>query len=115
MIEANPSKNKYKTPVDLNELEDLMSNWYATSSEKTVKWAVKNYADWRLHSIGDGGNCDLKLFSADIHDVKSLDKVSFAFCMCKFIMEVIKVNGEVYPPNTLKELVYCIQMFLHTK
>ena len=35
--------------------------------------------------------------------------------MCNFITEVIKVNREDYPLNTLKELVYCIQMFLHAK
>ena len=35
--------------------------------------------------------------------------------MCIFITKVIKVNREDYPPNTVKELVYCIQMFLHAK
>ena len=25
------------------------------------------------------------------------------------------MNGEDYPPNMLKELIYCIQMFLHSK
>ena len=39
----------------------------------------------------------------------------FCVAFCKFITEVIKVNGEEYPPNTLKEMIYCIQMFLHAK
>ena len=89
-----------------------MSKRYAA---KRVKWAVKNYTEWRQHAIGDDADCNPRLFSADIHDVKSLDKVSFAFAVCKFITEVIKLNVEGYPPNTLKELVYCIQMFLHAK
>ena len=56
----------------------------------------------------------LKFFCSDMHDVKTLDKGSFVFALCKFITEVMKVNGEEYP-NTLKELVYCIQMYLHSR
>ena len=60
-------------------------------------------------------NFDGSLVDADIHSAKILKKPCFAFALCKFITEVIKVNGKRHPPNTLKEMVYCRQMFLHTK
>ena len=99
----------------MNELEDLMSEKHAESSEKKVKWAIKNYTQWRVHAIEDDLDCNLRLYCADIHDSKTLGKASFALAMCKFITEVVKLNSEDYPPNSLKELVYCIQMFLHSK
>ena len=101
--------------MDLKELEELMTKKYAVTSERNVKWAVKNYSQWRVDAIGDGTCCDPRLLDADKHSTKNLEKASFAFAMCKFITRVIKVNGEDYPLNTLKELVYCIQMFLHMK
>ena len=94
------------------ELEELMNKRYAQNSERKVWWAVKTNSQWRLHSM-EMDNCDPRIFCSDVHDVKTLDKGSFAFALCKFITEVIKVNGEEYPPNMLKELVYCIQMYLH--
>ena len=112
---TSTSKRKYKKPMDLNELEELMTKMYAATSEKKVKWAVKTYSDWGYHAIGYGSECDSRLLCACVHDVNTLDKVSFAFSMCKFLTEVIKVNREDYPPNMLKELVFCIQMFLNTK
>ena len=63
----------------------------------------------------DSEGCDPRLFASDLHDTKFVDKALFAFSMCNFITEVIKLNGEDYPPNMLKELVYLIQMFLHAK
>ena len=111
-IATNP--RKFKEPMDL-QLEDLMSKKCTESSKKKVKLAVKNYCEWRLHAMEECGEFDPRLTSADIHNSKTLDKGSFVFAMYKFITEVIKHNGEDYLPNTLKELVYRIQMFLHAK
>ena len=33
--------------------------------------------------------------------------------MSRFIREIKKINGEEYPPNTIRELVIMIQMYLH--
>ena len=56
-----------------------------------------------------------RLANADIHSVNTLDKRALCFSLSKFVTEVIKVNREDYPPNTLKELIYSIQMYLHSK
>ena len=34
--------------------------------------------------------------------------------MCKFVIKVPKHNGEDYPPNSLKGMVYAIQFYLHS-
>ena len=33
--------------------------------------------------------------------------------MCRFVREVRKLDGQEYPPNTLREMVILIQMFMH--
>ena len=62
----------------------------------------------------DTQDFDPRLNASDVHNVNTLDKASFVFSLCKFIIQVIKVNREEYPTNTFKELVYCIQMYLHS-
>ena len=76
-IAGSPRKCQYKDPLDLHELENLVSKKYAESSEKKVRWAVKNYANWRLHAM-KSDNFDHHLVDADVHDGKSLDKTCFA-------------------------------------
>ena len=111
---VSPKKRKYEEPLDLADLEELMQNRYSRNSEKKVHWAFKAYSKWRLHAMDTKG-FDQRLTNANVHDVKTLIKTDYAFALCKFITEVIKVNGDEYPPNTLKELVYSIQMFVHVK
>ena len=88
-----------------------MNKWYAQNSKRKVRWAVKTYSQWRLHAI-DTQNFDPRLYASDVHNMNAWDKASFTFSLCKFITEVIKVNREEYPLNILKELIYCIQMYL---
>ena len=117
VIAASPKKHKFKDPLDLGDLQELMQKKYADNSEKKVRWAVKQYTLWRQQTIEEmpSGSTDEHFRHADLGDLRTIDKKSFAFVMCKFVTDVLKVNGEEYPPNTLKELVYCVQMFLHSR
>ena len=92
-----------------------MKKRYADSSEKKVQRAVKKYAEWRLNAMENQPKTgvDERFERADIHNFANLDKKAFAFSLCHFVTEVLKVNWEEYPPNTLKELVFCLQMYLH--
>ena len=40
-----------------------------------------------------------------------VDDLSYA--LCHFVREIRKVNGSEYPPNTIRELVIMIQMYLN--
>ena len=113
-VAGSPKKCKYKDPLDLQELEKLMETCYAENSEWKVRWAVKMYSERRLHALNMECSDD-HLANADIHNVNTLDKSALCFSLSKFVTEVIKVNREDYPPNTLKELIYSIRMYLHSK
>ena len=43
----------------------------------------------------------------------TFSKYDLAYSLCRFVREVRKLNGEEHPPNTLREMVVMIQMFLH--
>ena len=42
-IASSPKKRKFKNPLDLSDLEDLMNKKYADSLEKKARWAVKTF------------------------------------------------------------------------
>ena len=86
----------------------MRAKQYAENSEKKVKWTVKSYTDWRHNAMASDVNSDQGFHSADLHSLKSLDKVASGFIVCKFITEVVKINSDEYPPNTIKELIFCL-------
>ena len=43
----------------------------------------------------------------------TFNKSDLAFALSYFIREIKKLNGQEYPPNTLKEIVVMLQMYLH--
>ena len=107
-------KRKFKTPLDTRKLESMKVVEYAKNSQKKVDWATGVYRDWRNMAVTDP-ECDERIISADIDDVCSLEKPNLAYALCRFVTEIVKLNDQNYPPNTLREIVYCIQMYLCTK
>ena len=61
---------------------------------------------------GEVDNC---ILLADIEGSEILVKQNFAYALCRYITEVQKDNGKEYPPNSLRDLLYCLQMYLETK
>ena len=58
-------------------------------------------------------NCDEQIKLSDLDgDCSTLVKASLCFSLCRFITEVQKENGRDYPPNSLRGLLYMIQMHL---
>ena len=40
-------------------------------------------------------------------------KKDMVYTICRFVREVRKLDGTEYPPNTIREIVIMIQMYLH--
>ena len=59
-------------------------------------------------------NFDVKIFEANLEEVKSLTKESLYHSLCMFIPEVTKVRDSTdYPGKTLYEMITSIQKYLH--
>ena len=75
-------------------------------------WAVNLYRDWRQNRISIPG-ANVQLFNADLRFLENFNKAELCFALCRFFREVKKLDGRDYPPNTVRELVIMIQMYLH--
>ena len=77
-----------------------------------MKWAVNLYCDWRSNRLSKF--CEsTEILRADMDKIFQFNKSDLCYSMCTFVREVKKLNGEEYPPNTVREIVIMIQMFLH--
>ena len=57
---------------------------------------------------------DTHIVWSDLDIPSMLVKDSLCFALSRFIMEVQKKNDKDYPPNSLCEMLFCIQAYLMT-
>ena len=79
-----------------------------------MKWAVNMYCEWRVNRLSNI-NVPLPILNANVDDLHNVKKSDLCYALSCFIGEVKKVDNTEYPPNTLKELIVMIQMFLNEK
>ena len=56
---------------------------------------------------------DNQIFQCDLDVLNCFSESDLCFALCRFVREVKKLDGSEYPPNTVRELVIMIQMYLH--
>ena len=107
-------KRKYKDPVNEDKINELSHKNFAYESKNKIKWAVNMYVGWRRTRILDP-YVPSEIKSADLENLRTFSQGDLCYALCRFIREIKKVNGEEYPPNTLREIVIMIQMYLHER
>ena len=72
-------------------MELMIARKYAKASDSKIKWAVKNYSDWR-HAVmqSEGDSVDERFYVADIEDITTLDKKGLCYTMCRFDTKIVK-------------------------
>ena len=75
-------------------------------------WTVNLYNDWRIQRLSDGV-VSVEIVNANLDLLGSFNEKDLAFALSRFVREVKKLDGSDYPPNTIRELVIMIQMYLH--
>ena len=71
------------------------------------------YCEWRRNRIGKPF-CPSQIINANLDALFEVTQVDLAYSLCRFIREIKKMDGSDYPPNTLREMIVMIQMFLHS-
>ena len=105
-------KREYKTAVVEEDLGTLTKKKFAPESRKKMKWAYNLYQDWRMNRINMTW-CAVQIINANLSELSGITKEHLCFALCRFVREIKKLNGQDYPPNTIREIVIMIQMFLH--
>ena len=111
----NVSKKRriFKEPEKDSDIDVVSNKVFAKESQRKIKWAVNLYSQWRLNRIGRAF-CPNQIINANLDNLNSFSQVDLAFSLSHFIREIKKLDGNEYPPNTLREMIITIQMFLHS-
>lgn len=90
--------------VHVEDVDEFIQKGIPENTKAKVQWAVRIFKAWHdtWKCRTDGG---LKVFND--YEEMSVNEVNF--CLKHFFVEVRKVNGEVYPPRTLKQIAAAIQ------
>ena len=70
------------------------------------------YNVWRLNRINNS-YASAEIIRADLNKVFQFNKSDLSYALHRLVREAKKQNGEDYPPNTVRELVIMIHMYLH--
>ena len=70
------------------------------------------YCQWRSEQISYIG-CPDEILKANLDLLYTFDKRDLCYSLSKFVTEIKRLDGKEYPPNTIREIVICIQMHLH--
>ena len=57
----------------------------------------------------------VQIVRADLNDVENLNSSDLCYSMCRFCVEIKKIDGKEYPPKTIRELVIMVQMYLNER
>lgn len=112
----NPSIDQCSTSsrfvsVSSEQLDDLLNKRIPETTQAKVNWAMKLLNDWlKIWKTNLNDGC-LKVFK----EVDEMNKSDLNHCLKYFLPSIRKINGEDYPPRTLKEIVACVQHHLNYK
>ena len=98
----------FKPPLPEQDLVELIHKNFSAETMKKVQWAVKMYCEWRVHHHSMG----LEHIPCDLDDRATISATSLHHALCRFIMEVKKVNGDDFPGKTLYNILVCMQFHL---
>ena len=105
---------RFKT-VSEEKLKELKQKKLKKRTYAKMMWGVNTYNEWREHCLIDNNMFDVRILESDLNNVELLQVEAFQFAMCKFIVEVSKVDGSEYPGKTLYHLVVSVQKYINEK
>ena len=116
--------SRFRKPKSREEEHASLSSSVPKSTLYATNWAVTLFCDWQKAPINKKAEFETTSFkfAADIKSLQdadtNLDEMqaeSLNFWMIKFLQEVAKKNGELYPPKTLHSIVCGISRYLEDK
>ena len=111
-INLDKKKRQFKAPEDDVQINNVTKKNFAPKSKLKINWAMNLYSDWRKYRMSQQCVPD-EILKCDLDSLGQFFKADLCFAMCRFVREVKKMDGTDFPPNTIRELVVMIQMYLH--
>ena len=105
-------KWKFKQLEDEMNINNMSKKKFAPQSKRKITWAVNKYQEWRRNRLMTPGTSS-EVVNANLELINQFSKYDLAYSLARFIHEVRKMDGSEYPPNTVREIIIMIQMYLH--
>ena len=102
----------FKEAQTADKIHELSYKNFSDMSKKKMLWVVNLFNDWRINRMKQV-LVERQIRDTDLAFVNQFSEGDLAYCLCRFICEIKKIDGDDYPPNTLREIVIMIQMYLH--
>ena len=112
IVNAAKTVSKRYNFINSQKMKELQREKLKKQSEAKMNWGVAAYNRWRSDRLKFSQD-DLGFDICDITDIQNTDKENFIQSMCYFILEVVKLNNELYPGPTLYHLCVSIQKHLN--
>ena len=113
-IGGKKKTREYKSPEVDDTIVEFSRKKFAPQSKHKMKWAIGLYNGWRSNRIFTSWP-SMQIVRADLNEVEKLKSDDLCYAMCRFVREIKKINGHEYPPNTIRELVIMVQMYLNER
>ena len=81
---------------------------FSDETMKQVCWIRKMYREWGNYRHSNG----FDYIACDLEDKATISAESLKFALCRFIMEVKRLDGNDFPGKMLHHLIICIQFRL---
>ncbi len=95
----------FKQPMSKEMSQQMKFKAFAPKMKRKVNWVMTMYSQWHALRQQD---------CPDLEKCVNLDKSSVQEVLCAFITEVHKLDGSNFPPRTLYEILFCLQMGLES-
>ena len=101
----------FKDPTNNDIISEMSKKHNAKGSEIKIKWAVNMYTQWKVDRI-KSSDVAQEIKNADLSCFYSFTQHDLYYALSRFIGEVKEYDGCDYPPNTIREIIIMIQMYL---
>lgn len=114
---------RFRKPKSKEEEANCVGSSVPKNTKYVTKWAVTLFCDWQ--KARNNKKAEFEETSFNFGDIKTLQDCdtnleemgaqSLNFWMIKFVQEVAKKDGDLYPPKTLNSIVCGINRYLEDK
>ena len=111
-VTTKKKTREFKKPEDDVQIGESSRKKFAEKSKLKINWAMNLYDQWRSYRMSQQNVPD-EILRCDMNLLGQFSKGDLSFVLCRFIREVKKMDGSDFPPNTIRELIVMIQMYLH--
>lgn len=98
-------------PLPKEDLKTMSRKTFSTETNKKIRWVVRMFDDWRNFR---NSQPNLENIQFDFNDESTISREALVFAMCRFLIEVKKLDGSDFPGRTLYDITVCMQFKLET-